>query len=155
MVEKGEWLSLSMAVGEQDGGLPVEWIGSTNGSCFHASSGHNAPVTKLIADGVECSVEGQTLFSIVKEIQLVAPTDQMAESNANQPNTHAAVIKLLKQFQGPRNQFVIGSGIGHLGLRRSGVEIGVPDFDGDASGEFLSTPQLIGQVFRHGRENAL
>jgi len=47
----------------------------------------------------------------------------------------------------------VHGGVGDAGLHGVGIEVGVSDFDGDATGEFVFAAQLEAQFFTHADED--
>ncbi len=129
-------------------------VHSADGPGAHARGTDHAFVAIAFSDGVHGVVQVQYFLRIVEQIDLVIARYQMAEPDAHQTHQQPPVVKGIEKLQDFGDQNVVGTGIRNVQLFGIGVEIGIPDLHHDTGRELFAPPQLIGQIFGHGDQDA-
>ncbi len=103
---------------------------------------------------IELLQEGNFLFCIVKEIELNIAVDEAAKFDADEADELAAFIDIGEEFKGVCDECAGLCGIGYAALLGKGVEVGVADLDGDATGKSCVLAEVKGEFVHHGAEHA-
>lgn len=106
-------------------------------------------ITEAPFDVVYRLVEVNHFLGIIEEVDLVVAWDQVRETHAHEPDQHAPVVELRKEFFDLLQEHVIGAGVGNAGLFGDGIEVGIAQFHRNATRELVLLPEFKGDLFGH------
>ena len=90
---------------------------------------------------------------VFKEVVRLFAIDEVAEAHADESHHHAFLVEFVEEVFAVADEDGVHGGVGDAGLHGVGIEVGVADLDGDASGEFVFAAQLEAQFFAHADED--
>ena len=97
--------------------------------------------------------EAYCFLAVLKEVEGFCSSDEVAKAKANEANHEPSFEEAVKEVMYNRQEALVGGGVCDGFLPGAGVEVGIADFDGDASGKFRHTSELLAEGLGHSDES--
>ena len=97
--------------------------------------------------------EGNFFFRVIEEIELDIAVDEAAEFDADEADELSTFIDIGEELKRMSDECTSLRGIRYAALLGEGVEVGIADLDGDATGEPGILTKVEGEFIHHGTQH--